>query len=241
MDCILLHGWGVSNTIWQEFGNQLTVFNNVSTPCLYEAARQTEDNELGSIASALNKKIKSDSVIVAWSIGGLVATHIAKLTDKVKGIVFIASPPCFVNKEGWLNVMDKKNIERLKKSLLNDAEGTFKYFSGLIAHGDVSARQTNKNIRNNLANKNNKEALETWLVQMQQTDQRKEWAKINLPMQMILGEKDSLINSKIQHQIKSLSSNIEIDVIKDCGHAPFISKQEDTTKIINEFINAKFD
>jgi pimeloyl-[acyl-carrier protein] methyl ester esterase len=165
----------------------------------------------------------------------------ATLTDKIKAIVFIASTPCFVNRAEWANVIDKENIEELKDNLLNNTENTLKYFSGLIANGDVSVKETNKIIYNNLANNNSKDVLAIWLVQMQQTDLRKEWAKINLPMKMILGERDSLINSKIERQIKTLNPSIEIEVIKNCGHAPFISKQEATIKIINAFINAKLN
>jgi pimeloyl-ACP methyl ester carboxylesterase len=60
-------------------------------------------------------------------------------------------------------------------------------------------------------------------------------------MQIILAENDSLINSKIEARIKQLNPYIVCEVINKSGHAPFISKQAETIKIINEFINAKFN
>jgi pimeloyl-[acyl-carrier protein] methyl ester esterase len=241
LDCILLHGWGVSNGVWQDFSDQLKGFNKVSTPSLYEIASNTEDNKLESIAAALSEKINADSIVVAWSIGGLIATHMAKLTNKIKAVIFIASTPCFINKKNWPNVIDRNNICNLQKKLLKNTENTLEYFAGLIAHGDIPIKNTNKFLRGNLANEKYKIMLSDWLTQMQETDQRKEFAELNIPALLILGENDSLINSKMESQIKQLNFNIEHKAVKDCGHAPFISKREETIKIINDFINAKFN
>ncbi len=165
----------------------------------------------------------------------------AKLTNKIKAVIFIASTPCFINKKNWPNVIDRSNIGNLQKKLLKNTENTLEYFAGLIAHGDITIKNTNKFLRNNLANKKYKTTLFVWLTQTQETDQRKELTELNIPALLILGENDSLINSKIEGQIKQLNSNIKHEVIKDCGHAPFISKPEETIKIINNFINAKFN
>ncbi len=241
MNCILLHGWGASNTVWKNFAESLNSFNSVSAPCLYEVTRKTKDNSFESMAAVLNDSINSDVVLVAWSLGGLVAAPLVKLTNKIKAIVYIASAPCFLNKIDWANTIDKRGIDDLQMRLAKDTKSALEYFSGLIAHGDISIKETNKMIRNNLADEKHSAILSSWLTQMQKVDQRNEFSKLNLPIQVILGINDSLINSKIENQIKQLNPNIACEVIDDCGHAPFISKQEQTIKIINEFINAKFN
>ncbi len=241
MDCVLLHGWGATNKVWSNFAGSLESFNNVSAPCLYQSARKTKDNKFESIAKVLSEKIDSDAIIIAWSIGGLVATPLAKLTSKIKAVIFIASAPCFVNKNNWSNVIDQESIESLHVSLSKDTKETLNYFAGLIAHGDESVKTTNKVVRSSLADEKHKEVLYSWLVQMQETDQREMFAGLKLPAQFIIGEKDSLIKSKIEKQIKHLNPNIESVVINNCGHAPFLSKQDQTNKIISEFINAKFN
>ena len=236
-ECLLLHGWGTSNMIWQDFADHLKGFNRVSMPCLYQAANEAKDSKLESIAGVISEKIKTDCVVVAWSLGGLVATRLVNLTDKIRAMVFIASPPCFINKEGWSNVIDETSIDDLQNKLSNNTIKTLEYFAGLIAHGDISIIETNKLTRSNLADEKNKNILSSWLIQMQETDQRNDFAAINLPIQIILGENDSFINPEIENQLKQLNPGIESEVIKNCGHAPFISKQKETIKIINEFIN----
>jgi len=240
LECMLLHGWGVSNTVWREFAERLDYFDNVSTPCLYEVASNTKDNKFESIAIVLSKTINSDCVVIAWSVGGLIATRLARHTDKLKAIIFIASTPCFVNKEGWLNTIDKNSINDLQIKLLNNPMAALEYFAGLMAHGDVSSKKTNRVIRHNLANEKHSTILSSWLIELQQTDQRNDFASLNIPTQFLLGENDALVNPRIEKQIKQLSPNTQCSVFRDCGHAPFISKPEETFKIISRFVSAKF-
>ena len=240
MHALLLHGWGIENSIWKEAQSLFSVFESLSSPNLYQLARDTEDSSFASIASKLLNSIDKETVIVAWSIGGLMAIPLQKLSNKVKAIIFIASTPCFVNKAAWSNVLDEKNICELKTSLGNSAEKTLEYFSGLIAHGDVKAKQTNKIIRQHLTDETNKKILSSWLDQMIATDYRKDFCEITCPILALLAENDSLINLNLEKELISLNNNIDTKIINDSCHAPFISKHEETTKIIKEFINAKF-
>lgn len=240
LQSVLLHGWGVSNTVWNGFAESLCDFKTARATCLYETAINTKDYGFESMAAVLSNSIKTDTVLVAWSMGGLVATPLAKLTNKIKAIVFVASAPCFVNKKDWTNVIDMKGIDNLQTELSKNTKETLEYFSGLVAHGDSLAKETNKEIRNNLSDEKYKAILSSWLMQMKEVDQRIMISNLDLPVQVILGQNDSLINSKIESQLKLLNPGIDTCVINDCGHAPFISKRQQTANIINEFINAKF-
>ncbi|HIF51183.1 MAG TPA: alpha/beta fold hydrolase [Thiotrichaceae bacterium] len=240
MDCLLLHGWGTSNKIWQGFEEQLSAFNKITAPCLYEIADDTKDKNLDSIAGRIEERIKTDSIIIAWSLGGLVATYLAGMSNKIKAIIYIASPPCFINKHEWNNVIEEKAIKALQNNLEKNTESALNYFAGLIAHGDMSAKETNKFIRNNTTDKKHKETLFALLNEMRLIDLRKEFSKVKIPVKIILGENDSLINFKIKNDIKKINPNVQCSVINNCGHAPFISKQHETIKIIDEFINEQF-
>ncbi len=241
MEYMLLHGWGASNSIWQEFAGSLSNHKNIKMPCMYETALMSKNNKFASMAAVLNESLNPDTIIIAWSIGGLVATSLAALTNKIKAIVFIASAPCFVNKKDWSCVIDPIAINDLQKKLLKDSIGALEYFAGLIAYGDVSMKETNKMIRSNLADEKYTEILSSWLSQMKDTDQRKEFSELDLPIQFILGENDSLVNSKIEIATKLLNPKITSKVVNNSGHAPFISKKNETLKIINEFVYAKLN
>ena len=61
MDCILLHGWGVTNQVWQGFVEKLEGFDNILNPCLYDITRKSKDKGFGFVASSLSKTIKKDT------------------------------------------------------------------------------------------------------------------------------------------------------------------------------------
>jgi pimeloyl-ACP methyl ester esterase len=239
-DCVLLHGWGSSNTIWNGFAENLSGFATIATPCLYKIAGESIDNKFKSIATTLEETIENDCVVIAWSLGGLIATVLAGITDRVKVIVFIASAPCFVNKADWHNVLDSTSVNNLQKRLLKDPKATLEYFAGLIAHGDLNQKTFIRLIRENMAKENNSAILFDWLNELLEQDLRKQFAALTIPTQHILAEHDALVNMRIEKQIKQLQANTSCSIINNCGHAPFISYPEETSKLINEFVNERF-
>ena len=239
LNCVLLHGWGVSNNVWKSFVLKLNNFENIYMPCLYDIYRHSNDWRFEAAAKALSKKIKENSIVIAWSIGGLIALKLMALTTKVRAIIFIASSPCFVNKEGWPNVINKNSLSELKKRFSSDAAVGLKHFAGLAAYGDMSSSVTNKTIRQYLAAEKQNQILSSWLNELEKTDQRDRFAALEIPVQIILGQNDILIKSNIQNQIRQLNPYTHSSIIRDCGHAPFISRPDETYNIINKFLNER--
>lgn len=239
LNCVLLHGWGVSNNVWKSFILKLSNFENIYTPCLYDIYGHSNDWRFEAAAKALRKKIKKNSIVIAWSIGGLIALRLMALTTRVRAIIFIASSPCFINKEGWPNVIHKNSLSELKKRFSSDAAAGLKHFAGLVAYGDMSSSVTNKTIRQYLAAEKQTQILSSWLNELEKTDQRDRFAALEIPVQIILGQNDILIKSNIQNQIRQLNPYTHNSIIKDCGHAPFISRPDETYKVINKFLNER--
>tara|TARA_B100000929_G_scaffold92088_1_gene72298 strand:- start:7183 stop:7923 length:741 start_codon:yes stop_codon:yes gene_type:complete len=239
MDCILLHGWGVTNQVWEGFITKFDGFDNILTPCLYSIARQSKDKSFKSVAKTLSKIIKKDSVLVTWSIGGLIALRLLPLTKKVKAIIFIASTPCFLNQEGWPNVIQKDKLDELKRRFFKNEKGTLSYFSGLITNGDINPSQSSKYVRQYLVKERQNEILSFWLNELEADDQRKQFATMGIPSHTILGENDVLIKSKIKNQIENLNSSSHCTIIQDCGHTPFVSKPKETYNLIYQFLNER--
>ena len=239
MDCILLHGWGVTNKVWQGFATKLNGFDNILMPCLYDVSKNSKNQGFSSLARALSKIIKKDSIVVAWSIGGLIALRLMPLTTKIKAIIFIASSPCFINKEDWSNVIQTNKLDELKNRFSENTKGALNHFSGLVATGDEFPSKINKHIRQNLAKETQKEILSCWLREMEIDDQRNQFIKMEIPSNIILGQNDVLIKSKIQYQMEELNPNAYCTIVENCGHAPFISKPLQTYNLVQRFLNDK--
>lgn len=240
LNCILLHGWGFNKTIWDYFIDNLNGFDQVDAVCLYTLAEEAKAHGVEALASCLKEKIQIDTVIIAWSFGGLIATRLASLSGKIKGIVYIASTPCFVNKPDWNNVLDKKSISGLQSNLLRDPKKTIEYFAGLIAHGDKDAKKIITTIRSNFANEKYSGILFSWLNDLIEQDQRKEFAALSIPTQHVLAEGDGLISPGIIKQLKQLRPKMECRIIKNSCHASFISQPQETINILDGFISEQF-
>ncbi len=239
LSCVLLHGWGVNKSIWNGFVDSLHDFDRIDAICLYALAEEAKANGVDALASCLKEKIKSKTVIIAWSFGGLVATRLASRCDNIKAIVYIASAPCFINKLDWNNVLDKKSISNLQRDLSRDPEKTIEYFAGLIALGDKNVKNLIATIRPSIANEKYSATLFSWLSELLEQDQREEFAALDVPIQYVLAEHDALISPGIIKQLKQIHPKTECVIINNSGHAPFLGKLQETTNIINGFLNAQ--
>lgn len=57
-----------------------------------------------------------------------------------------------------------------------------------------------------------------------------------VPVQIILGDLDTLVPVVVGKQCKQLQSQLEIEVITRAGHMPFITHQQQVIRIVNDFI-----
>jgi pimeloyl-[acyl-carrier protein] methyl ester esterase len=90
-----------------------------------------------------------------------------------------------------------------------------------------------------LAAEKQSQILSSWLSELEKIDQRDQFAALEIPVQIILGQNDILIKSNIQNQIRQLNPYTHCSIIKDCGHAPFISRPDETYNVINKFLNER--
>ncbi|GJM04722.1 MAG: pimeloyl-[acyl-carrier protein] methyl ester esterase [marine bacterium B5-7] len=239
LNCILLHGWGINRTIWGGLSSRLNSFDSIDNICLYTIAEEVKASGVDALASYLKDRVKNNTVIVAWSFGGLVATRLASFSNKIKAIVYIASPPCFINTPDWNNVLDTKSISELQRNLLNNPKKTIEYFAGLVAHGDEDVKKTIKTIKPCLAEEKDRQVLSFWLKELLEQDQRKIFSALNIPIQHLLAEHDALISPEIINQLKQLRPQMECEVIKNSCHAPFVGRPQEIINSIDGFISAR--
>lgn len=239
LNCLLLHGWGTNKSIWDSVVEKLNGFDEVDAVCLYALAEEAKADGVEALASCLKDKVDNNTVIIAWSFGGLIATRLASLSSKIKGVVYIASSPCFVNKPDWNHVLDEKSVSDLQSNLSRAPKKTIEYFAGLIAHGDNDVKKMITTIRLGIANEKHSSTLSFWLSELLEQDQRKELAGLNIPTQHLLGEHDALIGPEVINQLKQLRPKMEYEIIKNSCHAPFASQPHETMNLIDGFISAR--
>ncbi len=237
---LFLHGWGVTRGVWNGFEKRLCGNRSFWNPCLYTLAQNGCDASLESLAEQIKKGLVSKTIVVAWSIGGLIAITLSGLCDKVKAIIFIASAPCFINKPGWSYTIVKARFEKLHDLLKSRPEAALSSFSDIVIHGDPSPEETLKKLQNNMATQTDREVLSPWLDDLVRLDLRSAYARLSVPAYVLLGQNDVLVKNAVREQLIRLNGNIKVDMVNDSGHAPFISREEDTLRLIQGYINAEF-
>ena len=107
---VLLHGWGVNQGVWQLIEPKIenVVRENVITldlPGFGDAQMMPNSYSLASACALLVESIPDNSRIIAWSLGGLFALHIAMhYPHKVREIVLVASSPYFQESDNWYGI-----------------------------------------------------------------------------------------------------------------------------------------
>ena len=103
---LFIHGWGLNSGVWQPCVEQLQAQFEVQTVDLpgfgINVDVMVSPYSLENIARSIIEIMDKPSFVVGWSLGGMVATEIAlQAPNKVKGLITVASTPCFIEKDRW--------------------------------------------------------------------------------------------------------------------------------------------
>ena len=196
----------------------------------------TNTKNIDEIADALIPKIKKESIIGGWSLGGMLAIRIAsKLKERIRALVLIASTPCFVKKRDWPHGVDVTMIEEMSARIIcGEKEKVLKEFALLVAKGDVVSkkiiRQLHSLLTSNLSNEN---ALVYGLDILMKADLREELQQLKSTIVLLQPENDQLIMKSTGEAVKKINPGLRLEYIKASGHAPFLSSPKELCNILN--------
>lgn len=158
--------------------------------------------------------IPKNSTILGWSLGGLVAIKLAKLTS-AKKIILCGSTPKFIQDKSWDYGIKKDNFISFANNINTNIEKGLTRFISLQGLEKTQIKELKKIIINNLpvrSGLNNaldillKENLITELLEIDN-------------IEVVLGKKDTIVPVAIQEFY--LKNNIKTTIL-DCGHLPFL-------------------
>lgn len=191
-----------------------------------------DNTSIEAMALQLSGNISESSVIVAWSLGGLIAIQIAALfPDKVHQLILLSSQPKLIEEENYPGIPSPAMQAFIDLSL-QDFEALQKQFIRSVGF-------PNKRILSKLEDyslENCKENLIHWLHQMQRTDLRKEYASLRIKILHILAEKDAVVKQD-ESILLALNPKAYILSIDDAGHAGFLTHTELYAALIDRFLD----
>lgn len=236
---LLLHGWGLNQTIWTPLLPELIRHFRVITLDLpgfgsseWRSEHSDFDYTTGEIFAAMQAQTNAPFFVAGWSLGGLVATQLAvRFKEAVRGLVTIASSPCFVSrKPDWPGIA-AHTLQLFRHQLGEDFQKTLDRFLAVQALGSPKARYEMKAMRSLLAEcpEPNPQALAAGLRWLAEIDLREQLPTLECPVLRLYGRLDSLIPQSTQAKLTPLLKGKDDSSVtfSQSAHAPFLTEAED--------------
>lgn len=226
---VFLHGWGLNAGIWQPVAQRLSQHFHVVTVDLPGFGNSVDctvnDYDLKKVCSLVAEVIEQPSVIIGWSMGGLIATELAlSYPEKVTALVTVASSPMFVERDQWHGI--KANVlASFHRQLSDDVAKTIDGFLKIQAMGSPQLKHDIKQIRDLVMKQPmaTRDTLDQSLNLLSDCDLRQQLVNIQQPFLRLYGKSDSLVPRRAIADIAKLAPQSQQHVFEQASHAPFIS------------------
>jgi len=208
---IFLPGWGFRARAFEKIASKLT-----GHPVQF-----AELNE--------NVIITQESIIIAWSLGGLFATSLcSQFSSLCKKLILVSHTPKFAASADWAGASNK-TIQQFTTYAHTKPSMLLEIFSNAAFHPDkpdISYR----------LNDHHRSDLVSHLDILFKTDNRQALHNLTLPIMHILGEKDKVLPANTSKQLNTHYPHHAINTIKSAGHASFLTHEKEFTQLLLTFI-----
>ncbi|MCQ3829057.1 malonyl-ACP O-methyltransferase BioC [Microbulbifer elongatus] len=237
MNLALIHGWGGDGRCWQPLLDNLDgVFAqvvNVELPGFGGRAQEPWPNT-DELLAQVEAQLPQNCLLIGWSLGGMLATQLAARSNKVRGLVTIASNGSFVARDDWPG-MDERVFAEFCRAQREAPEKNLVRFCGLEARGDSEMRSLLKTL------KGWQPAIipAAWcdaLACLGELDNRALLATLELPALHIFGEGDALVPVAATQAIAAAGAQVK--VIPQAGHCPHLTRAQEIAGLIRNFFRS---
>ncbi|ELH7810999.1 pimeloyl-ACP methyl ester esterase BioH [Vibrio harveyi] len=238
-DLVLLHGWGMNGAVWQQTVESLQPYFRVHVVDLpgYGHSAGSHAEDLAKIADLVLQDAPEKAVWLGWSLGGLVATHIAlNAPQRVSKLITVASSPKFAAERPWRGIQPNV-LTAFTDQLLEDFSVTIERFMALQAMGSPSARKDVKQLKQAVLSRPqpNPDSLLVGLNILADVDLRDALTSLSMPMLRLYGRLDGLVPIKVASDLSEQLPSTQQFVFNQSSHAPFMTEHEAFCLQVREF------
>ena len=215
---VLLHGWGFNSALFNQLVNQYQ--DQYCITVIDLPGHGQSENIAGGLEAWCNEIIAvlpAKPILLGWSLGGLLAIHIAAQMPLSK-LILVACTPNFVQTEQWRYGIAADNFKQFAAALKLDLSKTLKRFISLQSKNKSQLKVLNEAIDKFPATP---QALNQGLEILLNSDLVAEFRQLKLPIKVILGDNDTLVANHIANWYRH--NNVDT-VTLNTGHLPFLHK-----------------
>ena len=238
LDVVLLHGWGSSARVWDEFAMRLGPRLRVHAPDLpgYGAAPVCAPYSLETLADAVARGAPRRCAVAGWSLGGEVALAWARRApQQVERLALIGTTPCFTSRPGWPCATAPAVLQEFGQRLASDRAGTLARFAAAQARGDARA-QRYAGLAGQLAESGTTDStLSSGLRVLANADLRRELSRVGQPVLVLHGARDRIVPPAAGRRLAAALPVASFALLRTCAHAPFLSQPGRVARALREF------
>ncbi|MCH9698940.1 MAG: pimeloyl-ACP methyl ester esterase BioH [Gammaproteobacteria bacterium] len=237
---VILHGWGMNSGMFRSFAQQLSENNRVYLVDLpgHGHSAALPAYSLNLVIEQLLETISEPAVWVGWSMGGSIVLKLSEdYPDQIQGMVLLCANPKYSTAEDWPLAMDNTMLEEFTEAVKENDQMTLAKFTGLMTQGEgKQSRELLRTVRKQLseAPKPDRDALLWGLDILQNADFRPQFKSCQQPISVLLGADDPLIPEQVADYMQQLKPGVDITVIENSGHIPFLSQPHITAQLISD-------
>jgi len=241
---VLVHGWAMHSGLLRLFANELSQYFQVTLVDLPGHGRSqvispfTLDTVIPALVEAITET-DEPSCWLGWSLGATFVLEIAqRYPEKVNRLILLAGTPCFVKRDSW-GGMDEQVLENFATSLQQDTQGTLLRFLALQIKGLDEQKSALQKIISLVSEypAPDQKTIQEGLAILKHTDLRVDFAELNLPVSVILGQLDTLVPAVSGEKMQALLPEVDLHLIARAGHVPFLSHQEAVVQAVRAFMD----
>lgn len=236
----LLHGWAANNYIFNELCHYLSPKRAIIRPDLAgHGANVQVDFDVMDIAMHIGSQLPETAYLFGWSLGGVVALHIAALyPHKIKKLILCSSFAKFYASEDYLVGSTHRILDKMADLFQQDYSKHMRQFLELqLLHSSERHRILQTTLPK-IVEYGTPVALYSALNELNHVDARPLLNKIHAPTLLIYGNKDTLTPVRMGEYLEKNIANSQLHVIDKAAHAPFLSHAPTCAYLINDFLDA---
>lgn len=239
---LLLHGWGLHGGVWDTLMPKLTPHLRVTRLDLPGHGRSRDvpmPHSLTELTLQTLAAVPPGSVVLGWSLGGLVALEAAlRMPQRMRGLMLVNSTPRFITAEDWPHAMPPEQLQEFAVGLAQDYKDTLQRFLSLQVRGDESARASLRQLRDSLFAHGEPDtaSLATGLDILKDSDLRSRLKDVSVATRVLAGGYDRLTPAAAGEYMADHIPGAELEVFPKSAHAPFLSHADAFVAAVLKFV-----
>lgn len=233
---ILLPGWGLGSLPLEVLADALRGLD----PALQveiEALPELTRGEPRDWLMELDERLPGDTWLGGWSLGGMLASELAALRgERCRGLLTLASNPCFVAGSDWPFGMHEATFDAFVEGCRLQPENTLKRFALLCTQGASEARALARQLQV-AAPRQAPEVLLAGLEVLGNFDGRSAIQRFAGPQLHLLAGADALVPAEVAGELLALQPDIEVGLIEGVSHAFALERPHEVAAAVMAFLS----